>query len=46
MYMKIKEEINYRVMDIVIKNEASFAFPSRTLYHEFGSKGIPLQKID
>lgn len=46
MYMKIKEEINYRVMDIVIKNEADFAFPSRTLYHEFGSKGIPLQKID
>ena len=46
MYMKIKEEINYKVMDIVIKNEASFAFPSRTLYHEFGSKGIPLQKID
>lgn len=46
LYMKIKEEINYRVMDIVIKNEADFAFPSRTLYHEFGSKGIPLQKID
>jgi MscS family membrane protein len=46
MYMKIKEEINYRVMDIVLKNEANFAFPSRTLYHEFGGKGIPLQKID
>ncbi|TKC00817.1 mechanosensitive ion channel family protein [Pedobacter cryophilus] len=46
MYMKIKEEINYSVMDIVLKNEADFAFPSRTLYHEFGSKGIPLQKVD
>ena len=45
-YMKIKEEINYKVMEIVLKNEANFAFPSRTLYHEFGSAGIPLQQIN
>jgi MscS family membrane protein len=45
-YMKIKEEINYKVMAIVQKNEAQFAFPSRTLYHEFGSEGIPLKKLE
>ena len=45
-YMKIKEEINYKVMEIVLKNEANFAFPSRTLYHEFGSAGIPLQYVE
>ena len=45
-YMKIKEEINYKVMEIVLKNEAKFAFPSRTLYHEFGSAGIPLQHVE
>lgn len=46
IYMKIKEEINYKVMDIVLDHGAEFAFPSKTLYHEFGSKGIPLQKTD
>ena len=45
-YMKIKEEINYKVMEIVLKNEAKFAFPSRTLYHEFESAGIPLQQVE
>nr|MBC7611486.1 mechanosensitive ion channel family protein [Pseudopedobacter sp.] len=44
IYMKIKEEINYKVMEIVLNNGADFAFPSRTLYHEFGEKGIPLSK--
>ncbi len=46
IYMKIKEEINYKVMEIVLNNGADFAFPSRTLYHEFNSTGIPLQKAD
>jgi MscS family membrane protein len=45
-YMRIKEEINYKVMEIVQNNEAEFAFPSRTLYHEFGSTGIPFQKVE
>ena len=45
IYMKIKEEINYKVMEIVLNNGADFAFPSRTLYHEFGDQGIPLSKI-
>lgn len=46
IYMHIKEEINYKVMEIVLSNGADFAFPSRTLYHEFGDKGIPLQKSE
>jgi MscS family membrane protein len=46
IYMAIKGEINYKVMDIVLSNGAEFAFPSKTLYHEFGSKGIPLNKLD
>lgn len=44
VYMSIKEEINYKVMEIVLKNGADFAFPSRTIYHEFGEKGIPVFK--
>lgn len=44
IYMAIKEEINYKVMEIVLKNGADFAFPSRTIYHEFGEKGIPVSK--
>ncbi|MFC5284552.1 mechanosensitive ion channel family protein [Pedobacter alpinus] len=41
IYMKIKQEINFKVMEIVLNNGADFAFPSRTIYHEFGEKGIP-----
>ncbi len=44
IYMKIKEEINYKVMEIVLNNGAGFAFPSRTLYHEFNDKGIKINK--
>ncbi len=44
IFMKIKEEVNYKVMEIVLNNGAEFAFPSRTIYHEFGDKGIPLSK--
>lgn len=44
IYMKIKQEINFKVMEIVANNGASFAFPSRTLYHEFGEKGIPINR--
>jgi MscS family membrane protein len=42
--MAIKEEVNFKVMEIVLNNGADFAFPSRTIYHDFGSKGIPLSK--
>jgi MscS family membrane protein len=38
VYMKIKEEFNFKVMEIVYRNGAEFAFPSRTVYHE--NKGI------
>ncbi|MDA9555351.1 mechanosensitive ion channel family protein [Pelobium sp.] len=44
VYMQIKQEINYKVMDIVLKNGGDFAYPSRTIYHEFGDKEIPLKK--
>jgi MscS family membrane protein len=44
-YIGIKEEINYKIMEIVLANGAKFAFPSRTLYHEFNKKGILLGKI-
>jgi MscS family membrane protein len=40
IYMKIKEEINFRVMEIVLNNGAEFAYPSRTVYHEFGETGL------
>ena len=34
-YMKVKEEINYQIMEIVTKNGAGFAFPSQTVYHQY-----------
>ncbi len=42
IYIGIKEEINFAIMDIVLRNGADFAFPSRTLYHEFGDKALPI----
>lgn len=33
-YMHIREDINYRIMQIVSENGADFAFPSQTVYHE------------
>lgn len=33
-YMQIHEEINYKIMDIVARHDAHFAFPSRTVYLE------------
>lgn len=40
IYMRIKEEINFKIMEIVTNNGSDFAFPSKTLYHEFNDKGI------
>lgn len=31
-YMKVKEDINFRIFDIIEEEGVSFAFPSRTLY--------------
>jgi MscS family membrane protein len=42
IYLTIKEEINFKIMEIVLENGADFAFPSRTLYHEFGDKALPI----
>jgi MscS family membrane protein len=37
-YMHVREEINYRIMQIVTENGAGFAFPSQTVYHEYSGK--------
>jgi MscS family membrane protein len=42
-YMKIREEINYGIMDIVSRNGAEFAFPSQTVYHQYPA-GTPEDK--
>jgi MscS family membrane protein len=34
-YMKIRQEINYGIMEIVTRNGAEFAFPSQTVYHQY-----------
>ena len=34
-YMKIRQEINYGIMEIVTRNGAGFAFPSQTVYHHY-----------
>lgn len=44
IYIGIKEEINFAIMDIVLKNGADFAFPSRTVYHEFGEKSLSVKQ--
>jgi MscS family membrane protein len=33
--MKIRQEINYGIMEIVTRNGAEFAFPSQTVYHQY-----------
>jgi small-conductance mechanosensitive channel len=42
--MQIREEVNYKIMDIVARHDAHFAFPSRTVYIEHPTdkeKGSP-----
>lgn len=34
-YMRIRQDINYRIIQIVSENGAGFAFPSQTVYHEY-----------
>ena len=34
-YMRIRQDINYRIVQIVSENGAGFAFPSQTVYHEY-----------
>ena len=34
LYLKIREDINFKIMEIVLRNGSSFAFPSRSLYFE------------
>ncbi len=40
-YMEIKDEINYKVMEFVLANGASFAYPTTTVYHQDNSLDMP-----
>ncbi|MDB5121360.1 MAG: mechanosensitive ion channel protein MscS [Sphingobacteriales bacterium] len=40
-YMKVKEEINYQIMEIVMRNGAGFAYPSQTVYHQYPASSLP-----
>lgn len=40
-YMRIREEINYLIMQIVTENGAGFAFPSQTVYHQYPEEKKP-----
>jgi MscS family membrane protein len=33
-YLKIKEEMNYAITNIVMKHGSSFAYPTRTIIHQ------------
>jgi MscS family membrane protein len=33
-YMSVREDVNLKIMEIVERNQASFAFPSRSIYIE------------
>ena len=34
LYLRVLEDINFKIMEIVLKHGSSFAFPSRSLYFE------------
>jgi MscS family membrane protein len=34
-YMRIRQDLNYKIMGIVMDNGAGFAFPSQTVIHEY-----------
>jgi len=34
-YMRLRQEINFGIMEIVTRNGAEFAFPSQTVYHQY-----------
>lgn len=40
-YMSVREDVNLKIMEIVEKNNASFAFPSRSIYLETQQKQQP-----
>ncbi|MEG2699076.1 MAG: mechanosensitive ion channel family protein, partial [Ruthenibacterium sp.] len=33
-YRRIMDDVNYKIMDIMAKEHASFAFPTRSIYFE------------
>jgi len=34
-YLKIKEEINFEIMEIVQQSKGDFAFPTQTVIHQY-----------
>jgi MscS family membrane protein len=32
VYLNVRQEINYKIIEIVSKNSASFAYPTQTIY--------------
>ena len=42
MYMQIKDEINYKVMELVFANGANFAYPTSTVYHS----SVPVLEVN
>ncbi|MBM3402976.1 MAG: mechanosensitive ion channel family protein, partial [Bacteroidetes bacterium] len=40
-YMRIRQDFNYRIMEIVSANGAEFAFPSQTVFHEYVGEKPP-----
>ncbi|MDP3466923.1 MAG: mechanosensitive ion channel family protein [Daejeonella sp.] len=40
-YMRIRQDLNYKIMVIVAENGADFAFPSRTVFHEYVGEKPP-----
>lgn len=45
-YLQIREEINFKIAEIVHHNDASFALPTRTVIHLDGSSSIQLSEED
>lgn len=43
-YSLIREEVNYKIMEIVYQHEASFAFPSQTLYVKTSPQPSPKER--
>lgn len=46
IYMEIKDEINYKVMEYVLANGANFAYPTTTIYHENNNVELPLRAVN
>jgi MscS family membrane protein len=41
-YLKIKEEINFKIVEIVQQSRGDFAFPTQTVIHQDGTLVQPI----